>query len=72
MYVVSLTERDSKTEEWNTVLKPTKGKRIVLCVQSQRVKVFKVKDLATGFCGKIVVVPKGIIIFSQFIVNSCF
>ena len=41
-------------------------------LQSQKIKVFKVEDLATGFCGEVVFVPRCIIIFSQFIVNSGF
>ena len=31
-----------------------------------------VEDLATEFCGEVVFVPRGIIVFSQFIVNSSF
>ena len=30
------------------------------------------EDLATGFCGEVVFVPRGIIVFFQFIVNSGF
>ena len=30
------------------------------------------EDLATGFCGEVVFIPRGIILFSQFIVNSSF
>ena len=45
---------------------------IILVLQSQRVEVFKVEDLATGFCGGVVFVPRDIIVFSQFIVNSSF
>jgi len=31
-----------------------------------------VEDLTIGFCGKVVFIPRGIIVFSQFIVNSSF
>ena len=41
-----------------------------LSVEQQRVEVFRVEDLATGLCGEVVFVPKGIIMFFQFIVNS--
>ena len=41
-------------------------------LQPQRVEVFRVKDLANGFCGEVVFVPRDIIVFSQFIVNSSF
>ena len=30
------------------------------------------EDLATGFCDKVVFVPRGTIVFSQFTVNSGF
>ena len=39
-------------------------------LQPQRVEVFSVADLVTGFCGKVVFVPRGIIVFFKFIVNS--
>ena len=45
---------------------------IISVLQPQRVEVFRVEDLATGFCGEVVFVPRNIIVFSQFIVNSCF
>ena len=45
---------------------------IIWVLQLQRVKVFRVEDLVTGFCGKVVFVLRGIIVFSQFIVNSGF
>ena len=41
-----------------------------LSVEQQRVEVFRVEDLATGLCGEVVFVLKGIIMFFQFIVNS--
>ena len=41
-----------------------------LSVEQQRVEVFRVEDLATGLWGEVVFVPKGIIMFFQFIVNS--
>ena len=41
-------------------------------LQSQRIEIFSVEDLATDFCSEVVFVPRGIIIFSQFIVNSGF
>ena len=42
------------------------------CYKSQRIEIFSVEDLATGFCNEVVFVPTSIIIFSQFIVNSGF
>ena len=48
------------------------SRMIIWVLQSQRVEVFKVEDLATGFCGEIVFVPGDIIISYQFIVNSGF
>ena len=41
-------------------------------LQPQRVEVFGVEDLATGFCGEVVFVHRYIILFFQFIVNSSF
>ena len=35
-------------------------------------EIFRVEDLAIGFCGEIVFVPRDIIVYSQFIVNSSF
>ena len=35
-------------------------------------KVFNVEDLATGFCGEVLFVSRGMIVFSQFIVNFGF
>ena len=32
----------------------------------------KLEDLASGFCGEVVFVPRDIIVFYQFIVNSGF
>ena len=48
------------------------SRMIIWVLQSQRVEVFKVEDLATRFCGEIVFVPRDIIVFYQFIVNSGF
>ena len=45
---------------------------IIWMLQSQRVEVFIVEDLTTGFCGEVVFVPKDIIVFYQFTVNSGF
>ena len=45
---------------------------IIWVLQSQRIEAFKVEDLATSFCGEVVFVSRGIIVFSQFIVNSGF
>ena len=39
-------------------------------LQSQRIEAFRVEDVAKSFCGEVVFVPKGIIMFFQFIVNS--
>ena len=41
-------------------------------LQLQLIEIFSVEDLATGLCNEVVFVPIGIIIFSQFIVNSSF
>ena len=41
-------------------------------LQPHKVEIFKVEDLATRFCGEVVFVPKCIIVFFQFIVNSVF
>ena len=41
-------------------------------LQSQRIEIFNEEDLATGFCSEAVFAPRGIIVFSQFIVNSGF
>ena len=43
---------------------------IIWVLQSQRIKVFSMEDLAIGFCGEVIFIPRGIIVFSQFIVNS--
>ena len=45
---------------------------IIWVLQSQKVEVFRVEDLATWFYGEAVFVPRDIIVFSQFIVNSSF
>ena len=42
------------------------SRMIIWVLQPQRVEVFRVEDLATGFCGEVVFVPRGIIVFSQF------
>ena len=41
-------------------------------IQSQRIEVFRVEDLAIGFCGEVVFVLRDIIVFYQFTVNSGF
>ena len=41
-------------------------------LQSQRIEAFRAEDLATSFCGEVVFVPRCIIVFSQFIMNSGF
>ena len=41
-------------------------------LQPPRVEVFIVEDLTIGFCGEVVFITKGIIVFSQFIVNLGF
>ena len=48
------------------------SRKIIWVLQLQRVEVFRVKDLTTWFCGGVVFVPRDIIVFSQFIVNSGF
>ena len=47
-------------------------KKKVFNVQPKKKKVFNVEDLATGFCGEVVFVSRGIMVFSQFIVNLGF
>ena len=41
-------------------------------LQSQRIEAFRVEDLATSFCNEVLYVPRGIILFFQFIMNSGF
>ena len=53
-------------------MKPIERKKLVLCVQPPKVEVFRVEDLTIGFCGEVIFVPRDIIIFFQFIVNSGF
>ena len=48
------------------------SRTIIWVLQLQRVEVFRVEYLAIGFFGEVVFVPRNIIVFSQFIVNSCF
>ena len=48
------------------------SRTIIWMLQSQRVEVFIVEDLTTRFCGEVVFVPKDIIVFYQFTVNSGF
>ena len=48
------------------------SRMIIWVLQSYRVEVFRVKDLATRFCGEVVFVPRNIIVFYQFVVNSGF
>ena len=48
------------------------SRTIIWVLQPQRVEVFKIEDLCTGFCGEVVFVSRGIIVFFQFIVNLSF
>ena len=48
------------------------SRTIIWVLQPQRVEIFRVEDPAIGFCGEIVFVPRDIIVYSQFIVNSGF
>ena len=48
------------------------SKTIIWVLQSQRIEALRVEDLATSFCDEVVFVPRGIIVFFQFIVNSGF
>ena len=48
------------------------SRMIIQVLQLQRIEVFNVNDLAIGLCGVVVFVPRCIILFSQFIVNSGF
>ena len=43
------------------------SRMIIWVLSSQRIKVFNVKDLATGICGEIVFIPRDILIFYQFL-----
>ena len=64
IFLLLKTHKEDKLEVFS--------KTIIWVLQSQRVEVFKVEDLATGFCGDVVFVPRSIIVFFQFIVNSGF
>ena len=64
IFIFLKTQKEDKLEVFS--------RTIIWVLQPQRVEVFRVKDLATGFCGEVVFVPRSIIIFSQFIVNSGF
>ena len=47
--------------------------RTIICMlQPQRVEIFRLEDLATGFCDEDVFVSRSIIVFFQFVVNSGF
>ena len=48
------------------------SRMIIWVQQSQRVEVFRVEYLAIKFCGDVVFIPRDIIVFFQFIVNSGF
>ena len=48
------------------------SRTIIWVLQSQRIEVFRVEDLTTGFCCEVVFVPRDIFVFYQFIVNSSF
>ena len=48
------------------------SRTIIWVLQSQRVEVFRVEDLATRFCDEVIFVPKDNTVFSKFIVNSGF
>ena len=48
------------------------SRTIISVLQPQRIEAFRVEDLATSFCDEVVFVPRGIIVFFQFIVNSSF
>ena len=45
---------------------------IIWVLQSQRIEIFRIEDFTIEFCGNVVFVPKYIIVFFQFIVNSGF
>ena len=64
IFLLLKTHKEDKLEVFS--------KTIIWVLQSQRVEVFKVEDLATGFYGEVVFVLRSIIVFSQFIVNSSF
>ena len=64
IFLLLKTQKEDKLEVFS--------RKIIWVLQPQRVKVFRVEDLSTGFCGDVVFVPRSIIVFSQFIVNSGF
>ena len=64
IFLLLKTHKEDKLEVFS--------RTIIWVLQPQRVEVFRVKDLANGFCGEVVFVPRDIIVFSQFIVNSSF
>ena len=64
IFLLLKTQKEDKLEVFS--------RRIIWVLQPQRVDVFIVEDLATGFCGEVVFVPRDIILFFQFILNSDF
>ena len=48
------------------------SRKIIWVLQPHRVEVFGVENLTTKFCGKVVFVPRDIVVFFQFIRNSGF
>ena len=64
IFLLLKTQKEDKLEVFS--------RRIIWVLQPQRVDVFRVEDLVTGFCGEVVFVPRDIIVFSQFILNSDF
>ena len=64
IFLLLKTQKEDKLEVFS--------RKIIWVLQPQRVDVFRVEDLATGFYGEVVFVPRDIIVFSQFILNSDF
>ena len=62
IFLLLKTHKEDKLEVFS--------RTIIWVLQPQRVEVSRVEDLANGFCGEVVFVPRDIIVFSQFIVNS--
>ena len=64
IFLLLKTQKEDKLEVFS--------RTIIWVLQPQRVEVFRVEDLAIGFCGEVVFVFRDIIVFYQFIVNSGF
>ena len=64
IFLLLKTHKEDKLEVFS--------RTIIWVLQSQRIEAFSVEDFTTNFCGEVIFVPRDIIVFSQFIVNSSF